>query len=279
VSLDTTLRVSVQSEDMGGGRVTYQYQWYVNDVRIPGATEPHFVVEPLKIGDRITVEVTPSDERRDGAVYRADPVIVGNTAPEIAEIFLGPVPLLRGDLLKVTVNAGDAEGDPITLSYKWLRNDKEIPGAKSATLDTKDFRKKDVLVVLVTASDGRATRVPRASLPVVIENAPPRFTSSPPAGITVTPVQEGLPTEGIYEYAVMAVDPDDDPVTFELVQGPPGMTIDAATGKILWKMTLESLGKHHVIIAAKDNDKGVTRQEFDLDLQSPPPPAPQAAQQ
>ena len=42
-------------------------------------------------------------------------------------------------------------------------------------------------------------------------------------------------------------------------------------------MTLEHLGKkHHVVIAAKDNDKGVTRQEFDLDLQSPPP---QAAQQ
>ena len=276
VTLDTTLHVAVQSEDMGGGRVTYHYQWYVNDMRIPGATDQHFVAERLKQGDRVMVDVTPNNEKRDGAVYRTDPVTVGNTAPEIAEIFLQPVPLHRGDLLKVTVNAGDAESDPITLSYKWLRNDKEIPGATSETLDTKDFQKKDVLIVVVTASDGKATREPRASLPAVIENAPPRFTSSPPPGITLTPVKEGPPTEGTYEYTVTAVDPDEDPVTFELIQGPPGMTIDAATGTVMWKMTVESLGKHHVIIAAKDNDKGVTRQEFDLDLQSPPP---QAAQQ
>jgi len=275
VTLDTTLNVAVQSEDLGGGRVTHLYQWYVNDVRIPGATAPQFVVEQLKKGDRVTVDVTPNNGKRDGAVYRADHVTVGNTAPEIGNIFLAPVPLHRGDLLKVTVNAGDAEGDPITLSYKWLRNDKEIPGAKSETLDTKDFRKKDVLIVVVTASDGKATREPRASLPVAIENAPPRFTSSPPAGITVTPVKEGPAKEGVYEYAVTVVDPDEDPVTFELTQGPPGMTIDAATGKVLWKLTLESLGKHHIIIAAKDNDKGVTQQEFDLDLRSPPPPAAQ----
>lgn len=276
VTLDTTLGVAVQSEDLGGGRVTHLYQWYVNGVRIPGATAPQFVVERLKKGDRVTVDVTPNNGKRDGAVYRADPVTVGNTAPEIAEIFLGLVPLHRGDLLKVTVNTGDAEGEPITLSYKWLRNDKEIPGAKSETLDTKDFRKKDVLIVLVTVSDGKATREPRASRPVTIENAPPRFTSTPPAGITLTPVKEGPPKEGVYEYTVTVVDPDDDPVTFELAQGPPGMTIDAATGKIMWKVTLESLGKHHIIIAAKDNDKGVTRQEFDLELLSAPP---QAAQQ
>jgi len=275
VTLDTTLGVAVQSEDLGGGRVTHLYQWYVNGVRIPGATAPQFVVAQLRKGDRVTVDVTPNNGKRDGAVYRTDPVTVGNTAPAIGDIVLAPVPLHRGDLLKVTVNAGDADGDPITLSYKWLRNDKEIPGAKSETLDTKDFRKKDVLTVLVTLSDGKATREPLAGRPVAIENAPPRFTSSPPTGITVTPVKEGPAKEGVYEYAVTVVDTDDDPVTFELTQGPPGMTIDAKTGKVMWKMTLESLGKHHVIIAAKDNDKGVTQQEFDLDLQSPPPPAAQ----
>lgn len=274
VTLDTTLRVDVQSEDFGGGRITYRYQWYVNDARVPGGGEPHFVVEQLKKGDRIRVEVTPNDGRIDGAVYKTDQVTVGNTAPEIAEIHVEPVPLYRGDPLKVKVVAGDAEGDPIILSYKWLRNGKEIPDAKSDTLDTKDFRKKDVLMALVTASDGKATREPRPSLPVTIDNAPPRFTSSPPTGITLTPVKEGPAKEGVYEYAVTVVDPDEDPVTFELKQAPPGMTIDAATGKVTWKVTLENMGKHHVVIAAKDNDKGVTQQEFDLDLQN----APQAAQ-
>src|SRR3989441_7344982 len=88
--------------------------------------------------------------------------------------------------LKVTVVAGDPDGDPVILTYKWLRNDKEIPGAKGDTLDTKDFRKKDVLAVLVTPSDGKSVNAPKAGLPVTSQNSPPRFTPSP-----ATDVQEG----------------------------------------------------------------------------------------
>ena len=267
VTIETELRVEAQSEDMDGDPVTYRYQWLVNDTPVSGETAPQFKTDGLKNGDRITVELTPNDGKIDGAVLVTNPVTVGNTAPDIAEIHLEPVPVRRGELLKVKVIAGDPDGDPITLSYKWLVNDKEIPDAKTDTLDTKDFRKKDVLAVLVTVSDGKAPREGRAGLPAVIENSPPRFTSRPPAGITlVVPKDGGLAREGMYEYAVTAVDPDEDPVTFELKQAPPGMTIDAATGKIAWKVTLENAGKHHVVIAAKDNDKGVTQQDFDLDI-------------
>ena len=80
VTLDATLRVDVQSEDFTGGHVTYRYQWYVNDTQIPGATEPHFVVEQLKKGDRIRVDVTPNNGKLDGALFKTDHVTVGNTA-------------------------------------------------------------------------------------------------------------------------------------------------------------------------------------------------------
>ena len=275
VTIETELRVEVQSEDMDGDPVTYRYKWLVNGVPVPGETAPQFKTAALKDGDRITVELTPNDGKIEGAVLVTNPVTVGNTAPDIAEIHLEPVPLRRGDLLKVKVVAGDAEGDPITLTYKWLRNDREIPGAKTDTLETKDFRKRDVLAVLITVSDGKATREGRAGLPVTIVNSPPRFTSTPPLGITLIPAKEGPPTEGLYEYAVAVVDPDNDPVTFELTQAPAGMTIDKVTGKITWKLTAENAGKHHVVIAAKDNDNAVTQQEFDLNI----PLAQPAAQQ
>jgi len=266
VTIDTELRVEVRGEDMDGDPITYRYQWLVNGASAADATAPQFKTDGLKNGDRITAQVTPNDGKTDGVVFTTDPVTVGNTAPYLVEIHLEPVPLRRGDPLRVKVVAADADGDPVTLSYKWLRNDKEIPEAKTDTLDTKDLRKKDVIAVLVTASDGKSPREGRAGLPAVIENSPPRFTSRPPAGITLVPPKEGPATEGMYEYAVTAMDPDEDPVTFELKQGPPGMTIDAATGKITWKVTLENAGKHHVVIAAKDNDKGVTQQDFDLDI-------------
>jgi len=277
VTIETTLRIDAQGEDMDGDRVTYRYQWLVNGVPESGATEPQFSTEKLKNGDRIVAQLIPNDGKADGAVFTTDPVTVGNTAPDIAEVHLEPVPIKRafGDdsiecvwrpQYKVSVVAGDPDGDPVTLTYKWLRNDKEIPGAKTDTLDTKDFRKKDVLTVLVTPSDGKATREGHAGFPVTIENSAPCFTSKPPAGISLIAAKEGPAREGSYEYAVTAVDPDEDPVTFELKKAPPGMTIDAATGKVTWKLTVENKGKHRVVIAAKDNDKGVTQQEFELDI-------------
>lgn len=275
VTLDSTLQVDLLSEDMESDPVTYRHQWFVNGSTVVGATTPYFAAEALKNGDRVTVEVTPNDGKADGAVYKADHVTVGNTAPDIAEIHLEPVPLYRGDALKVRVVAGDPDGDPITFTYKWLRNDKEIPGSITDTLDTKDFKKKDVLAVLVSVSDGKATREPRAARPVTIENAAPRFTSTPSIVISLIPPKEGQgpAKEGIYEYAATAVDPDEDAVTYELKQAPPGMTVDAATGKVVWKLTTENVGKHHVVLAAKDPDNGVNQQEFDLDV----PLAQQAA--
>ncbi len=265
VTLDTELRVDIHGEDMDGDRITYRYQWLVNEVRAAGETAPVFRPARLKHGDRVTAEIVPTDGKVEGALFTTGPVTIGNTAPDIAEIHMEPVPLHRGEILKVKVVAGDPDGDPVTLSYKWLRNDKEIPGAKADTLDTKDFRKKDVLAVLVTPSDGKATREGRAGLPVTIENSPPRFTSTPPTEIK----------DGQYSYQVVVTDPDGDPVTLELKQSPPGMTLDPATKQLSWKLTPENLGKHHVVLAAKDTDNAVTQQEFDLDAQPPP----QAAQQ
>jgi len=264
VTVDTELRVNIQSEDADGDRVAYRYKWLVNGVPVPDATALLFKPELQRKGDWITAELVPNDGKADGPAFRADRVTVGNSAPDIAEIHLEPVPVHRGEILKVKVVAGDPDGDPVTLTYKWLRNDKEIPGAKADTLDTKEFRKKDVLAVLVTASDGKSTREPRAGLPVAIENSPPRFTSTPPTEIK----------EGQYTYQVVVTDPDEDPVTLELKQGPPGMTLNPVTKQLSWKLTPENLGKHRVVLAAKDNENAVTQQEFQLDAQ---PPA-QAAQ-
>src|SRR3989442_7478185 len=166
--IEMELRVEVQGEDMDGDPITYRYKWLVNKDPAPGATAPQFRTDGLKNGDRITVEVTPNDRKWDGAAFTTDPVTIGNTPPAIAEIHLEPVPLYRGDQLKVTVIAGDPDGDPVILTYNWLRNDKEIPGAKGDTLETKDFRKKDVLAVLVTPSDAKTPTTATLDAPLTI---------------------------------------------------------------------------------------------------------------
>ena len=258
VNLESTLQVDIQSEDKEGDPIQYQYQWIVNGLPAPAATGPQFLTAQLKKGDEIVVELIPSDGKVNGAVFKTSLVMVGNTAPQVDEIHMEPAPVHRGEIIKARVVAHDPDGDPVQLSYKWFRNGKELPGPQTDTLDTNAFRKKDVLRVLVTPSDGQAARDPIFGMPVTIENAPPRFTSTPSTALN----------NGQYLYQVIATDPDEDPISYELKEAPSGMSIDAATGKLVWKLTPESKGKHHVVIIAKDNDNAQTDQDFELEGQT-----------
>ena len=259
VTLESTLQVDIQGEDKDGDRIQYQYQWIVNGVPVPNATDPQFLTAQLKKGDEIGVELIPNDGKVNGAAFKTGSVAVGNTAPQIEEIHMEPAPVHRGEILKARVLARDPDGDPVQFSYKWFRNGKELPGPQTDTLDTTPFHKNDVLRVLVTPSDGKATREPLAGMPVTIENAPPRITSTPPAAIK----------DGQYVYQVTAADADEDPITYDLKEAPPGMTIEAATGKLVWPLTSESKGKHRVVIVAKDSENAVTQQDFELEGQTP----------
>ena len=101
---------------------------------------------------------------------------------------------------------------------------------------------------------------------MTIENGPPGITSSPPTVIE----------DGQYRYQVIALDPDEDVLRYELKQAPAGMSIDSATGKLVWKLTMESKGQHRVVIVAKDADNAFGEQDFVLEGQIPtiPPAAP-----
>ena len=236
VSLEATLQVDIQGEDKDGDAIHYQYQWIVNGLPVPDGTGPQFLTAQLKKGDEIGVELIPSDGKVNGAAFKTASVMVGNTAPRIDEIHMEPVSVHRGEILKASVVARDPDGDPVQLSYKWFRNGKELPGQQTDTLDTKPFHKKDVLRVLVTASDGQAAREPLYGMAVTIENGPPRITSTPSTALN----------DGQYLYQVIATDPDEDTISYELKEAPSGMTIDAATGKLVWRLTPETKGKHHV---------------------------------
>lgn len=81
--------------------------------------------------------------------------------------------------------------------------------------------------------------------------------------ITSLPPQYGRPGE-LYYYDVEAViyPQGDFPITYELIQGPDGMTIDAVTGEIRWTPT--ETGDYRVVVKAsiQDIDSVPTYREF-----------------
>ncbi|MEZ4327746.1 MAG: MopE-related protein [Polyangiales bacterium] len=70
--------------------------------------------------------------------------------------------------------------------------------------------------------------------------------------IVSRPVSE-VAFDAAYRYTVVARDPDAGAVlTYHLVSGPVGMTIDAATGVLSWSPTIADAGEHPVEVVAQD---------------------------
>lgn len=88
-----------------------------------------------------------------------------------------------------------------------------------------------------------------------VNNWPPFINST----AVVTAVEEED-----YQYAVEASDNDGDPMTYQLVKSPSGMSINSNTGLIKWQPTSEQVGDFTVLIEVTDGRGGLAQQEFVL---------------
>ncbi len=70
----------------------------------------------------------------------------------------------------------------------------------------------------------------------------------------------------VYRYDSDAIDPDDDPLTYSIVDGPGGLIINAETGQLLWAASPDQVGEHEVTISADDGRGGVATQSFKVDV-------------
>ncbi len=73
-----------------------------------------------------------------------------------------------------------------------------------------------------------------------------------------------------YRYDVVAVDPNHDAITFELVEAPAGMAINSTNGQIRWTPTNSDTGLHTVDIRVSDSRLGVSAQRFTLSARPTP---------
>ncbi len=96
-------------------------------------------------------------------------------------------------------------------------------------------------------------------------NAPPEFIT--------TPNTEAIAGQE-YQYQAQAKDPDEDPLTYNLVNAPKGMSINTQTGGITWTPETEGLGNYRISIEALDGRGGVTNQEYTLSVIEAPPNRP-----
>ena len=97
---------------------------------------------------------------------------------------------------------------------------------------------------------------------LALGNTAPTISSVPP-----TTTENSEP----YKYAVLAVDTEDNPLFYELLQSPAGMVIDSDSGVITWIPENDDIGTHNVEIKVTDGRGGSVTQVFNLLVFEPLP--------
>ena len=162
------------------------------------------------------------------------------------------------------VEASDPDGD--LLSYYLLQapsglDINQTTGEMSWTPTNEQAGTSTVEVIVLDGKGKSANQQFELSVSAVAPNASPSFISSP---ITTTLAGE------VYQYQVRAVDPEEDTLTYRLLQQPAGMQIDAETGLVTWQSDLISSGEYSVVVAVEDGVGNTTLQTFQLTASDEP---------
>jgi RHS repeat-associated protein len=164
-----------------------------------------------------------------------------------------------GQELVGRVVASDPDGDPLTYSLvaappglsieatgviRWL------PGNNSAL----------PIPLEIKVSDGRGGELTLSAELTVLtngSNAAPVVTSVPRTVATA---------DALYGYDLVARDPDGDPVLWELVTGPQGMSLDAGRGTLRWVPEHDQTGSFVVTVRATDAYGASAEQTFTVSV-------------
>jgi hypothetical protein len=96
-----------------------------------------------------------------------------NFPPMITSVNILPEKPTQGSELNLLIQSKDPDGDPVTYSFQWMKNDEEMTGENKNSLSSKTFKKGDLIRVKVTPSDGKLNGKPFLSAPAKILNSPP----------------------------------------------------------------------------------------------------------
>ncbi len=251
----TSIDVAVVAKDQDRDAVRVEVEWYRNGSLVEDLTDTNLPGGTFARGDRIYAIVYASDGEHEVS-HQTPTVVIGNSAPTIRRVAISPPRPTALDLLQAEPEVVDADGDAVELQYRWLRNGQPIAGAEGPRVPPGAGHRGEQIVVQVQATDGNDRSGWVGSTPIVLSNAPPGITTQP---------NYTLSGAGQYSYEIGAKDPDGDrPLKYELVEGPPGMSVDVASGQVTWRVPADAKGTYGIELAVSDPYGGRTTQKYAL---------------
>ena len=244
-----TVRDDLHLEITGDGNVT-SCGWENNGKTIEGEDGVSLPRGNCRKGDLISVFV-----KVRGQVAKTS-VTIADSPPKIITVRYQPPDFYCGVDITAQPQAEDADGDTIQFRYLWIINGEERSWENSATLKGDQFHRGDRISLQVTPFDGEREGKTYRTGSITVPDAPPHFVTTPPP-VTKTRT---------YVYNARAEDPDGDTLTYSLVSGPSGMIVDTRTGRAIWKIGADQLGRQRAEIEARDEFGLSARQEISFDI-------------
>jgi hypothetical protein len=186
----------------------------------------------------------------------ATPATEAGGRPTIRTIRLTPLQPTRLDTLKATVIPENPEQE-LTYTFRWKVNDRTIEGAETNTLPLTNFRKRDLVTVIVTPYEGDKAGFPVESPVTALYGIPPT--------LDLKTSREARKEGKAFELQLISQQPDGEDVTFGLdTPIVTGMSVDGKTGKITWMIQPGQKGTIRFGAFVEDTDGTKVTKTFEL---------------
>lgn len=187
-----------------------------------------------------------------------------NQAPVVERVALDPRDPVVGQTIRATVQASDANGDPVRMFYSWSVNGTIVEVGASPAFLPKELRSGDRVAVEVVASDGRLESDPARAWVSAANRAP--FIRV----VTTAPGDPTRPGQDL-EAQVDAEDPDGDPLQLEYTWFVNGES-QGRGEKTLATDRLRRGDKVRVRVVARDSrDRSKPMESEEIELANSPP--------
>jgi hypothetical protein len=251
-TVKSEITARILSSDADGDPITYEVKWFVNEEQIGEGMS--LTYDEIKKDDKIFADITPYDGKAYGKTVRSGEITIGGLPPRIISLSIIPE-LVHVTTPQVAVNAlfEDPDGDEIDLIVHWLVKDEMLTDTSSILqLARLGLKKNDVITGAAFADDGEF-RSEAFTFEIPISNSPPSFTTK------IDSVK--CSTDSVY-YRLPIMDPDGDPITFEILEAPSGINIDAQQGIIYGTVEEEEI--FEVAVRATDSEGAYLDAQFTL---------------